>query len=564
MSAHINFTANPGLAPYDISAYTGVAGANFFAIDPLLQKIVERYSSDCQADHKAAMLRHLADYGALCGGILNELTIASHQEGQYGEIVQYDRTGKRIEAIVYCKAQTESRRISYEHGIINLDQHADWPHPFTMLHKMALAYLANQNGEGGMTCPLAMTDGMIDALRNLGTPEQQARYLPLIAGEGSDSHFMCGQYVTERVGGSNVGQNRTVARKQADGTWILNGEKWFCSNPGDLWVTTARIEDTSTIGMFLVPRIKADGELNGCYHLRKKDIIGSRGKITVECVYQDLVAEELGRPGHGLANLIKYVIQKSRIHVAVSAIGTSRRAFIEARAYVQEREAYGGKVIRFPIVRRTLAEMQIRHSAVTWATFKNYMLLEQKHAASQILTPLLKYISTVHATWITHEAIILHGGNGIIGDFSVLPRLHNDSIINETWEGTHHIITDHVLKAALRPRIQTAYLELIDQNLAAAGDSGQNPVAVEVQRQRDLVQALLQKDSGWQDLNRVYICDEIYYTFALSELAANHSDPFLWACARGFFELHRQGSMGATDSDSIFQSDVDLELLIQT
>lgn len=95
---------------------------------------------------------------------------------------------------------------------------------------------------------------------------------------------MAGQYVTEKVGGSNVSANRTISRKQDNGEWILTGEKWLCSNPGDLWVRTARVEDINTIGMFLVPRIKDDGTLNGHHILCKKDIIDSRGKLTVEIV----------------------------------------------------------------------------------------------------------------------------------------------------------------------------------------------------------------------------------------------------------------------------------------
>ena len=45
---------------------------------------------------------------------------------------------------------------------------------------MALAYLANFNGEGGVTCPLAMTDGLIIALKEIGTMNN-ANALPLLA-----------------------------------------------------------------------------------------------------------------------------------------------------------------------------------------------------------------------------------------------------------------------------------------------------------------------------------------------------------------------------------------------
>ncbi|MCE9499940.1 MAG: acyl-CoA dehydrogenase family protein, partial [Leptospira sp.] len=242
---------NPGLATYDITGYTGTRGKNFYSEDRVLQRIVVRLTKDYTASHKKALSENLTNYGQIVGGILDELVDASHKEGKYGEIVKYDRTGVRIDEIKYSFEQKEIRRIAYQFGIVNLDAHPDWKHPFTLFHKMALAYLSNMLGEAGFCCPLAMTDGMIEALKAIGTEEQKKKYLPLVWGKDSASHLMAGQYVTERVGGSNVALNRTVASKGDNGKWVLNGEKWFCSNPGDLWVTTAKIEGTSTIGLFL-------------------------------------------------------------------------------------------------------------------------------------------------------------------------------------------------------------------------------------------------------------------------------------------------------------------------
>ncbi|MBE8345744.1 acyl-CoA dehydrogenase, partial [Leptospira interrogans serovar Pomona] len=137
----------------------------------VLQALVEKYSKDYDVAHKKAMIEHLIGYGALVGGVLDELTEASHKEGKYGEVVKYDRTGNRIDAVMYSNEQKLSRKISYDYGIVNLNYHSSWKHPFTDLHRYALAYLANQNGEGGVTCPLAMTEGMIKVLEALGTPE---------------------------------------------------------------------------------------------------------------------------------------------------------------------------------------------------------------------------------------------------------------------------------------------------------------------------------------------------------------------------------------------------------
>lgn len=550
-------SSNKALEPYDITEYKGVNGKNFFEEDRLLQYILNKRTLEYSKPHKDAMINHIHGYGKLVGGILNELTEASHKEGKYGQVINYDRTGKRIEKVEYCNEQIESRKISYEYGIVNLDFHSDWKHAFTDIHRVSLAYLANMNGEGGVTCPLAMTEGMILALKELGTDKQKEKYLPLVAGEKSSSHFMAGQYVTERVGGSNVGANRTIARKRGDGKWILTGEKWFCSNPGDLWVTTAKLEDSNTIGLFLVPRIKDDGELNGCYILRKKDIIGSKGKITVETVYEDLEAEELGRPAHGIANLLKYVIRISRIHVTIAALGMGQRAYMEAFEYSKVREAYGKHIIDFPSIKKTLAEMKIMQSACEWMLFKNIELREQDSLVHDLLTPLLKYISTVHSTWITREAILTLGGNGILGDFSCLPRLHNDSIINETWEGTHQVISEHVLKAYSRPKIRKALEDMLKSNISKIKDHPYLKSALEDYNILKLeLDSIFSKDDPiYIETNKLHIIELIYKVMALSELIKeSSSDEIFMLFATGFSEIAIRGIGGMYRENGLFSN----------
>lgn len=330
---------------------------------------------------------------------------------------------------------------------------------------------------------------------------------------------MAGQYVTERVGGSNVLANRTIAKKLDNGKWLLNGEKWFCSNPGDLWVTTAKIEGTNTIGMFLVPRIKENGELNGHHILRKKDIIGSRGKLTVEIIYEDVEAEEFGRPGHGIVNLIKYIIKISRIHVGFGACGNARRGVMEAIEYAKWRTAYGKKVNQFSSYARNLAEMQILQTAMTFVNFRSVDLVEKEDTASEVLIPLLKYKSSSQASWVTQQAILCLGGNGIVGDFSPLPRLHNDSIINETWEGTHLIVTDHCLHALQKPKVFTAFSNLIEVLRKDAKGKSELKYAYDILEEKfQEIKDILEKETkDWREINRVYIADLTYGVTALAE-----------------------------------------------
>ncbi|MCB1146931.1 MAG: acyl-CoA dehydrogenase family protein [Leptospiraceae bacterium] len=512
---------NSALAKYDLSDYRGLQGKNLYRESRFLQRVIERYCASLPNDHVKRIQAHLEGYGELCGGILNQLTEACHKEGKYGEIINYSKTGERIEEIQYSPEQLESRRISYEYGVVNLDCQSDWPYEFHWAHRYALAFLMNLNGEGGVSCPLAMTEGLIYALREIGTEEQKERYLPMLTDPKSTSWFMAGQYVTERVGGSNVAANRTIARKVEGNRYILQGEKWFCSNPGDLWVTTARLEGSNTIGLFLVPRIKRNGELNGFRLVRKKDIIGSKGKVTAEVIYDQVEAEALGRPAHGLANLIRYIINVSRLHVAIGAAGNSHRAVLEIKEYARWRTAYGKKLMEIDVFANEFADLNIEQNVLNFTVFRYLAELNKNSGvARNLLAPLMKFISSSKAGQLTHRAILCMGGNGILGDFSILPRLHNDAIINETWEGTHLLLTGHIISALLRPRIQAEFFELLEQMTSHARSIEYLQPSAQIMDTRvNLLRETLSSYHREQlELNRIPISEELYNVFALAEM----------------------------------------------
>jgi hypothetical protein len=187
MNHHIS--DHPSLKPYDISNYRGLRGKNFYELDQALKRMVFRYTESFDQEHKQALESHLNGYGVLVGGVLDELTEKSHKEGKYGEVIKFDRTGERVDSILYSPEQIESRKISYEYGVVNLDFHKEWKFDFPNIHRYALTYLMNLNGEGGVACPLAMTDGMILAIKKIGSEKQKEKYLPLVAGQGKFISF---------------------------------------------------------------------------------------------------------------------------------------------------------------------------------------------------------------------------------------------------------------------------------------------------------------------------------------------------------------------------------------
>src|SRR5690606_24679122 len=79
----------------------------------------------------------------------------------------------------------------------------------------------------------ALARGAAEVIAAFGTPEQHKRYLEkMVSGEWGGT--MC---LTEPQAGSDVGASRSVAKKNADGTYSIKGTKIFISG-GDHDLTT--------------------------------------------------------------------------------------------------------------------------------------------------------------------------------------------------------------------------------------------------------------------------------------------------------------------------------------
>jgi hypothetical protein len=76
--------------------------------------------------------------------------------------------------------------------------------------------------------------------------------------------------------------------------------------------------------------------------------------------------------------------------------------------------------------------------------------------------PLAKIHVTRLASRVVHEARLLMAGNGALRDFSILPRLSEDALAQEIWEGTHPVLAGHVLRALRRPASRKAFFALLD------------------------------------------------------------------------------------------------------
>ncbi len=447
-----------------LPGYPGTRGMNFWEADESLRAV----AGDMLTPQGRA---RCSEFGAYAGRTLDALVETAHKPENLPRLVDGE--------VRYCPEQIEARR-ALARAIYG------GPGPLTLTERMTRAVLANYCGEGGITCPLAMTEGLIGLLEKRGTAAQMREFLPRLRSDDAVWALTAGQFVTERQGGSNVAANETTATPRADGAWSLKGIKWFCSNPGEVWVTTAKTPAGVT-ALFLVARRLPDGGLNGHRILRLKPIGGTRGKATVEVEYLSARAELIGKPREGLVLLVNEILSVSRLHVAAAALGYAGRAVLEARTFADWRVAYGEPLTAIPSVASRLESMEGMHAGMLTAFYRGLAALEAGEADAEALVPLLKTEISRRGSELVREAQLLIGGHGILDDFSPLNRLADDALVNEIWEGTHPVLAGHAAKSLRRPRVGESFL-------ARVSDAEQADL--------DRFVALLEESRGWSEEDR--------------------------------------------------------------
>jgi hypothetical protein len=317
----------------------------------------------------------------------------------------------------------------------------------------SLFYELSHAGEGGHGCPVVCTAGLVRALKTAASDELRERFLPPLLETDYELAQRGAQFLTERHGGSDVGANRVEAVQDGE-AWRLHGEKWFCSvADADQFVVTARPrgapDGTRGIGCFLVPR-----EGGGFRIRRLKDKLGTRALATGEIEFEGAVAYPLGPLEDGFKTAVS-VLNTSRWLNAVGSTGLMRRAYLVASAFAGEREAFGGPIDRFPLVRENLAVMRSEEAAARASTSHLTELVARIDEGSageedalwhRLLVNANKVVTSLAATKVVRRGIETLGGNGTIEDFSPLPRLWRDAIVFESWEGTHNVLCAQVLR----------------------------------------------------------------------------------------------------------------------
>ncbi len=427
-------------------------GQNFFQLDDSLRRLLVGRLLPQQWLRAQVLLERM---GELAGGDIDR---QAEYTDRYGRptLATYDRQGQVVNAVTYNPLYEQSVRQVYGLGTVGCTYGPD-PLPHSV--HFALLYLLSQ-ADPGLACPVTLTAATAFVLNRHGSAQQREKYLPGLTVRSPGTFLDGATWVTEKAAGSDAGAADTSAQpapEEGPTLFRLSGEKWFASNAdADLALVTARptgaVAGTRGLGLYLVQRQLADGQLNRYRIRRLKDKLGTTGLATGEIELDGALAEEVSAPPEGFAHMLE-ALEYSRIANAVASAGIHRRAFLEASLYAAQRSAFGAALDRYPMMQETLLSMLAELEASLLLAFEAAAALDQVACHGKVeqigwqrlLTALAKYRTGEDAVRNTSRAIEVLGGNGYVEDY-VTARLYREAQVLPVWEGPANIQALEVLR----------------------------------------------------------------------------------------------------------------------
>jgi len=274
-----------------------------------------------------------------------------------------------------------------------------------------------------------------NAVLGYGTEAQKQTYVRAIA-EGREIGAFA---LTESQSGSDATAMRCRAVKQADGSFLINGQKsWITSGPVARYIVLFAMTEPEK-GSRGITAFMIDTQKPGFGRGKTEPKLGVRASATCEIEFQDYVAaaeDVIGNEGEGF-KIAMSLLDSGRIGIASQAVGIARAAYEASLAYVRERKSFGAPIGSFQMIQAKIADMKCKLDAALLLTLRAAWTKAQGKRFSTEAA-VAKLTASEAAMWIAHQAVQIHGGMGYSKEMP-LERYFRDAKITEIYEGTSEI-----------------------------------------------------------------------------------------------------------------------------
>ena len=244
--------------------------------------------------------------------------------------------------------------------------------------------------------------------------------------------------LTEHSAGSDAAGQKTVATKQDDGSWIINGAKCFNTNGpvADftvIYCLTDPALGTKGMAAFVVEKGTPGftvGKIENKLGIRQAQV-SELNLENVRVPAENMIAQ----PGEGFKLAMK-TLDGGRIGVAAQALGIAKGAFAEAVAYMKQREQFGKPICKQQYLAFRMAELQTKIKAAELLLYSAAAVHDTGRYT--VDAAMAKLFCTDVAMEMTTEAVQMLGGNGYMKEYHV-ERMMRDAKITQIYDGTNEI-----------------------------------------------------------------------------------------------------------------------------
>jgi alkylation response protein AidB-like acyl-CoA dehydrogenase len=208
-------------------------------------------------------------------------------------------------------------------------------------------------GDAGVAFTLFISILGTTMVQLYGSDELKSRYLAPMAARGS----FCATLGSERTAGSELNKIETTATREGEDL-VITGEKYFSTNTdfADFIVVVARAAHNAEEHLaILVPR-----DTPGVEIVKRWDVIGLRASHTYQVSLRGVrvpAANQLA--GSGL-RLLEIGLNASRILIAATALGISRRVRDHCMVFAKTKPFRDGTLLDSPVFAQRLGQMEMQ------------------------------------------------------------------------------------------------------------------------------------------------------------------------------------------------------------
>jgi acyl-CoA dehydrogenase family member 9 len=288
----------------------------------------------------------------------------------------------------------------------------------------------------------------ITPLLLFGNDEQKERLLPDLAA----GRRLAGFALSELDAGSDAFAIQARAQPQADGSWLLDGEKLYVGNgSGHVFTVFARVDDGDEGRPDRHVALVAEAPAEGFSVEERHSLMGvCANDVRRLCFRSVRIPPEnvLGEVGRGFKIAVE-TLNHGRMGLGCLATAASRRLSAAAIEHVTTRRQFGAPLASLELVQKKVAGWVTNLYGLESACYATVGLVDAGVRDFSLESAICKVSCSEFALRLADEALQLAGGEGYLSSHRY-EKVYRDLRVFPIFEGTNDVLRVFIALSGMR------------------------------------------------------------------------------------------------------------------